>query len=162
MPDWTYQTIFRPALMRLGAERGRRLALGAIGTLGRIPGGRRVIQLMGHMGADRRLRVEAGGLSFPSRVGLGCRLDPEGAATEAFAEFGFGFLEVGPIAAGRAAALAAKLERGRPWHQPLLVRVEFDDLDDVRQIVERLMPRTPALQLRRQRRHPSCGNRFDF
>lgn len=138
MPDWTYQTIFRPALMRLGVERGRRLALGAIGRLGRVPGGRRVIQLMGHMGADPRLRVEAGGLSFPSRVGLGYRLDPASVATEAFAEFGFGFLEVGPIAAGRVAALASKLERGRPWHQPLLVRAEFDDVEDVRQLVERL------------------------
>lgn len=138
MPDWTYQTIFRPALMRLGADRGRRLALRAIGTLGRVPGGRRVIQLMGHMGADPRLRVEVGGLSSPSRVGLGCRLDPDGVATEAFAEFGFGFLEVGPIAAGRAAALAAKLERGRPWNQPLLVRVEFDGVDDIRQLVDRL------------------------
>ena len=95
MPDWTYQTIFRPALMRLGVQRGLRLALGAIGTLARTPGRRRIIQLMGHMEADPRLRVKAGGLSFPTRVGLGCQLDPAGVATEAFAEFGFGFLEVG-------------------------------------------------------------------
>ena len=138
MPDWTYQTIFRPALMRLGVERGRRLALGAMGTLARIPGGRRVIQLMGHMGADTRLRIEAGGTSFPTRVGLGCRLDLESVATEAFAEFGFGFLEIEPITSGRAAAMARRLERGRPWNQPLLVRVEVDDLDDMRQIVDRL------------------------
>jgi len=138
MPDWTYQTIFRPALMRLGAERGRRLALSAMGTLARSPGGRRVIQLMGHMGADPRLHVEAGGASFPTRVGLGCRLDPAGVATEAFAEFGFGFLEVGPVLPGRAAALAIRLERGRLWNQPLLIRAEADNLDDMRQIVDRL------------------------
>lgn len=56
MPDWTYQTIFRPVLMRLVSESRRRLALSAMGRLARIPGGRRVIQLMGHMSADLRLR----------------------------------------------------------------------------------------------------------
>lgn len=138
MPDWTYQTIFRPALMRLGVERGRRLALGAMGRLARTPGGRRVIQLMGHMGADPRLRVEAGGMSFPTRVGLGCRLDPESVATEAFTEFGFGFMEVGPVSSGHAAALARRLERGRPWNRPLWARAGADNLDDMRQIVDRL------------------------
>ena len=79
--------------MRLGVQGGLRLALGAIGALARTPGGRRIIQLMGHMEADPRLRVKAGGLSFPTRVVLGCQLDPAGVATEAFAELGFGFLE---------------------------------------------------------------------
>lgn len=138
MPDWTYQTIFRPALMRLGDDRGRQLALGAMGRLARIPGGRRVIQLMGHMSADPRLRVAAAGISFPTRVGLGCRLDPEGVATAAFSEFGFGFLEVGPVTSGQAATMARRLEQGRPWNQPLLVRVEADNLDDMRQLVDRL------------------------
>lgn len=138
MPDWTYQTIFRPALMRLGVQRGLRLALGAIGTLARTPGGRRIIQLMGHMEADPRLRVKAGDLSFPTRVGLGCQLDPAGVATEAFAEFGFGFLEVGPVVPDSAAATARRLEQGRPWRQPLLINVEADNLEGMRQVIGRL------------------------
>ena len=55
MPDWTYQTIFRPALMRLGVDRDRRLALGAIRRLAQTPGGR------------------GGELRLPGRSGLGTR-----------------------------------------------------------------------------------------
>src|SRR5688572_13401237 len=92
MPDWTYHTVFRPLLFRFGAERGRALALGAMGRLARAPLGRRVIRLMGHMAPDRRLAIERDGLQLASRVGLGCRLDPGLAATGAFAEFGLGFI----------------------------------------------------------------------
>jgi dihydroorotate dehydrogenase len=98
MPDWTYQTVFRPALFRLGAETGRRLALGSMGLLARLPLGRRMIQMMGHMKPDPRLAIERNGLSFPAAVGLGCAVDPYMSATSALAEFGFGFLEIGPIA----------------------------------------------------------------
>jgi dihydroorotate dehydrogenase len=98
MPDWTYQTVFRPILFRLGPARARSLALGTMGRLARLPLGRRVIQLMGHMTPDPRLRVERDGLTFPTPVGLGCSIDPHLTATPAFAEFGFGFLEIGPVA----------------------------------------------------------------
>jgi dihydroorotate dehydrogenase len=104
MPDWTYQTIFRPAIFALGAYRGVGGALGAIGALARLPLGPTVIQLMGHMKTDPRLAVELGGLRFPTRVGLGALLDPHLSATPGFAQFGFGFLEVGPIVANPAPA----------------------------------------------------------
>ena len=61
MPDWTYHTVFRPLLFRLGPDTGRALALGAMGRLARLPLGRRVIQLMGHMAPDGRLAVERDG-----------------------------------------------------------------------------------------------------
>jgi hypothetical protein len=73
-----------------------------MGLLARLPGGVRIIQLLGHMRPDERLASQRGGLSFPSPVGLGCRIDPRLAATRALAEFGFGFLEIGPITAGAA------------------------------------------------------------
>lgn len=99
MPDWSYQTIFRPAILRLGPAAGRALALGAIGRLSRLPFGRRVIQLLGHMRPDPRLAFERNGIHLPAPVGLGCRLDPQLLALPAFAEFGLGYLEIGPIVA---------------------------------------------------------------
>jgi dihydroorotate dehydrogenase len=97
MPDWSYQTVLRPLLFRLRPEAGRDFALGSMGRLARLPGGVQVIRLLGHMAPDRRLRLERAGLEFPSPVGLGCRLDPRLTATRALAEFGAGFLEIGPI-----------------------------------------------------------------
>src|SRR5690606_28006173 len=94
----------RPAILALGPHRGVGGALRAIGLLGRLPLGPTVIQLMGHMKTDPRLAVELGGIRFPTRVGLGALLDPHLSATPAFAEFGFGFLEIGPIVANPAPA----------------------------------------------------------
>lgn len=99
MPDWSYQTIFRPAILRLGPVAGRTLALGAIGLLSRLPLGRRVIQLLGHMRPDAALSFDKNGFRASAPVGLGCRLDPQLLALSAFAEFGFGYLEIGPIVA---------------------------------------------------------------
>jgi dihydroorotate dehydrogenase len=97
MPDWTFQTVFRPAMVAIGVERGRQIALNSMGLLSRLPLGTRVIQLMGHTKPDARLSIERNELNLPTQVGLGCGLDPHLLATRAFAEFGFGFLEVGPI-----------------------------------------------------------------
>lgn len=102
MPDWTYQTVFRPLLFGLGPRAGRNVALGSMGLLSRLPFGKSVIQFMGHMRPDPRLVVDQGGFHTPTNVGLSCAFDPHLLATGAFAEFGFGFLEVGPIVAGPA------------------------------------------------------------
>ena len=74
-----------------------------MGSLSRLPLGKRVIQLMGHMKPDSRLAIERNGFRVPAPVGLGCALDPRLSATPAFSEFGFGFLEIGPIVANPAA-----------------------------------------------------------
>lgn len=97
MPDWTYQTVFRPLLFRLGADGGRDLALGGMGRLARFPLGTRVIQFMGHMRPDPRLEFRRGDLRLQSRVGLGGLFDSRLAATEGLGEFGFGYIEIGPI-----------------------------------------------------------------
>jgi hypothetical protein len=49
------------------------------------------------MAPDPRLSFEKRELRFASRVGLGCRLDPHLRATAALAEFGVGFIEIGPV-----------------------------------------------------------------
>lgn len=98
MPDWFYRTVSRPLLFQLAPPRGRDLALNFMGTLARLPGGSTMIDLLGHMRADDRLRCSLLGASFPSPLGLGTALDGNGVALPALARFGFGFLEVGPIA----------------------------------------------------------------
>jgi dihydroorotate dehydrogenase len=97
MPDWSYRTVLRPLLFSLTPALARDFSLAVMGTLGRSPFGPTVIDLMGHMRAPDGLRRTLAGLTFPSPVGLGCGLDPTGCAAPAFARFGMGFLEIGPV-----------------------------------------------------------------
>src|ERR1043165_5726639 len=94
MPDWFYRTVAQRALFSLPDEAGRAVALGIIGTLGKSEAGRAIIDFMGHMAPDPRLRVRVGGVEFPSPVGLGWRVDPEQRATRGLACFGIGCIEV--------------------------------------------------------------------
>ncbi len=93
MPDWFYRTLAQPALFLLPDKVARALALGLMGGLGECRPGRALIDFMGHMHADPRLRVKVGGVDFPSPVGLGWRVDPEARATRALQRFGVGFIE---------------------------------------------------------------------
>ncbi|MDB5387481.1 MAG: hypothetical protein JWM11_3127, partial [Planctomycetaceae bacterium] len=97
MPDWSYQTLFRPLLFRLSPTAARDLALACLGTLSNLPLGPAVIDFMGHMRPDVRLAHTVGGLTFATRVGLGACLDPQLVAARAFSRFGIAFLEVGPL-----------------------------------------------------------------
>lgn len=64
-----------------------------MGVLGSNVVGRGLIDLMGHMHADNRLEVRVRGVSFPSPMGLGWRVDPECRATRALQRFGVGCVE---------------------------------------------------------------------
>jgi len=99
MPDWFYRTVSQPILFRLPASRSRDMALGFMGGLARLPLGLAVIDFLGHMRADDRLRQSFLGIDFPTAVGLGPWLDPRATALPALAQFGFGFLEMGPVTA---------------------------------------------------------------
>jgi dihydroorotate dehydrogenase len=120
-----------------------------MGTLARVPLGPAVIDFLGHMRPDPRLARKRLGIVFPTAVGLGAGVDPEALAAPAFARFGFGFLEIGPVTLrpvsgsaplGRdlarqavewpdppdnlgATVLAERLARDGPWHVPLVVRL---------------------------------------
>lgn len=104
MPDWFYRTVSRPVLFRLPAPVARDFALGFMGTLARLPLGPAVIDFLGHMCPDRRLRRTLLGVTLPSQVGLGPHLDTRAVALPALARFGLGFLEVGPVVAETLAA----------------------------------------------------------
>jgi dihydroorotate dehydrogenase len=113
MPDWFYRTVTQPLLFRLPAVAARDFTLGFMGRLARLPFGPAVIDFLGHMRADPRLRQSFLGIDFPTAVGLGPGLDGRAAALPALARFGFGFLEVGPITAGPSAA-ATPIRRETP------------------------------------------------
>ncbi len=97
MPDWSYRTVFRPILFRLPPDRARDFTLGCMGLLARVPWGTAVIDFMGHMRPDRRLQHLTSGTTFPTRIGLGALVDPQLTANAAFAQFGIGFWEIGPM-----------------------------------------------------------------
>ncbi|UQZ85761.1 Dihydroorotate dehydrogenase (quinone) [Paenibacillus konkukensis] len=97
MPDWSYQTLFRPLLFRLPPKLARDLTLHAMGALAKLPGGRLLIRTMGHMEPSPLLESELAGVPLPYPVGLSGGLDPRGVAHRALAQFGLGFIEIGPV-----------------------------------------------------------------
>ena len=109
MPDWFYRTVSQRVLFALSPQRARDFALGMMGGLSRLPGGKYVIDLLGHMVPDARLTVRKSGLSFWTPVGFGIGLDMLATAPKALARFGVGVIEVGPI--GIAAMTLSSLDR---------------------------------------------------
>ena len=97
MPDWSYQTLLKPALFRISAAASRDLTMSRIAALARTWFGPTLIDLLGHMQAPSQLAMSAGGIDVACPVGLGPSLDPSGLASSAFARFGVGFIEIGPV-----------------------------------------------------------------
>lgn len=97
MPDWSYQTLFRPLLFKLPSRLSRALTLTAIGTLSKIPGGTFVIKTLGHMEPSPLLKRSLAGIAVETPIGLSGGLDPQAIAHGALAQFGIGFIEYGPI-----------------------------------------------------------------
>lgn len=90
--------LIRPLLFRLDPEWIHRATLAAVGRAGRIPPVRGMLQGLLTVD-DPRLRVQAGGLDFPSPVGLAAGFDKNGVALEGLASAGFGFVEAGSVSA---------------------------------------------------------------
>lgn len=164
MPDWNYRTFLRPSMFALGAERARRLATSTLSALSRLPLGPAAIDFLGHMRVDERLRTSACGIALPGPVALGSLLDPSGKACGAFARFGTGLIELGPVAEQGngvvpewrtdfekrtfeatspivvgAGEVARHLEHVS-LSVPLLVRIAATDAESVARIVQRLQP----------------------
>ena len=98
MPDWSYRTVLRPLMLRLGPERSRRLAVATLTRLSRLPFGLAAIDFLGHMRPDARLRMQVGTVELASPLVLGAMIDTAGQALPAFDRFGAGLIEVGPVA----------------------------------------------------------------
>lgn len=97
MPDWSYQTLFRPLLFRLPAARARTLILDALQCLGATHLGPRIIAVMGHARPAPSLTRHGAGRAFPAPVLIGAELAGNERALSALSRFGVGAVEVGPV-----------------------------------------------------------------
>lgn len=136
MPDWTYQPVLRQWLFLSEPRRARDFTLRSLEWLGSTAAGRVLIHAMGYMTPPEEVRTQVLGIDFPSPVGLGAGLDVDGRAANAFARFGFGFIEIGPISAqpitapeqvrrwDQQEAVGYSLPRGNQGVDALLARLE--------------------------------------
>lgn len=97
MPDWSYHSIFKPVLFKLPPKKARNITFGALNFLSRLPFGSSLIAFLGHMEPPVEIKKIILGVEFSSPVGLNGRLDPYLKSLRAMIQFGFGFIEVGPV-----------------------------------------------------------------
>src|SRR4051812_44765930 len=97
MPDWSYQTLLKPLFFSHPPEQARDRVFAALSRLVALPFGTGVLQLMGHMTPPEHLAQTTAGLTFVSPVGLGAGVDLHTVGSRALAQFGFSYLEVGPV-----------------------------------------------------------------
>lgn len=99
MPDWSYHTIFKPALTHLPEVNGREFIHRSMSFISSIPGGKGLIKNLGHTEPAAQLETKIFGLTISNPVGLSGKIDPRLTGTKAFGHLGLGFIEVGPILA---------------------------------------------------------------
>jgi hypothetical protein len=141
MPDWSYRTVLRPLLLRLGPERSRRLAVGTLRGLSRLPFGLAAIDFLGHMRPDERLRTRIGSIDMNTPLVLGAMIDPAGAGRRAFDRFGAGMIEVGPVAERGAAPTEWRVDLRRGSVTPVSAPVV--SVDEVRAHSQQTSTSTP-------------------
>jgi dihydroorotate dehydrogenase len=168
MPDWSYRTVLRPMMVSLGAERARRMATATLSTLARLPFGPAAIDFLGHMRTDDRLRINAGPIELAGPIAFGSMVDPNGKASNAFARFGVGLIEIGPVAErGNAIAPDWDIDFARRTvapretivvgvdevaanltnKVPTCVRIAAGDASSISRIVERLQDRVTLFSI---------------
>lgn len=91
-----YRLLIRPLLFLFDPEKIHHFTFKAIVVLQRIPG---VAQLFRRIYCldQKRLQREVFGLRFENPVGLAAGFDKDALATDEFANFGFGFIEIGTV-----------------------------------------------------------------
>ncbi|MFC6334171.1 dihydroorotate dehydrogenase [Paenibacillus septentrionalis] len=97
MPDWSYHPLKRLLLDALTPATSRAFIHKSMNTIASLPGGRSLIQFLGHMNPPQSLHKVVGERSFSSPIGLSSLMDSKLSGIKAFQELGFGFLEIGPI-----------------------------------------------------------------
>lgn len=97
MPDWTYHTMFEPALSKLPAKTGREFIHNGMHRIASIPGGSKLIEYLGHTAPAKQIETKIFGLTIANPVGLSGKIDPLLSGTKAFGHLGMGFIEVGPV-----------------------------------------------------------------
>ncbi|MCH2110411.1 MAG: quinone-dependent dihydroorotate dehydrogenase [Polyangiaceae bacterium] len=87
--------LIRPLLYLLSAETAHHFIIGLLQWAQRVPGALRLMRLIYPGGKNQK--IQALGLTFPSRVGLAAGFDKDGKVYSALGALGFGFVEVGTI-----------------------------------------------------------------
>jgi len=110
-----YRLLYRIVLRRVPAEAAHRLAFGLIRAVAWVPGAAWLLRRW--LGPrDPVLRVRALGLEFPGPLGLAAGFDKDARGTRGLAALGFGFVEVGTV--------AARAQPGNP--RPRMFRLTAD------------------------------------
>jgi hypothetical protein len=128
MPDWTYEPLRGVAARVLGPRPSQRAALRLLAVLAGLPGGRRLIALMGGRHPWPGPPPVVAGL--PCRTPIGVSVGP-GTAADAVAALpplGASLVEIGPVAPVHARSLARALGRRRHPGALVALRVEPGDL----------------------------------
>lgn len=97
MPDWSYHPLKKTVLSKLDANKSRQLIHASMRIIAKVPGGKYVIEFLGHNQTSPLLQETYNNTLFKSPVGLSGIMDPQLTGTPAFQELGFGFIEIGPI-----------------------------------------------------------------
>lgn len=90
-----YKLLIRPLLFLLDPEKVHKLSFAAIGFLSRI-GFSSLFRAL-YVVEDKRLEREIFGLKFKNPVGLAAGFDKDAKLFNEFADFGFGFIEIGTL-----------------------------------------------------------------
>lgn len=91
-----YRLLIRPLLFLFDPEKIHHFTFKAIVILQRIPGVAQLFRWM-YRREDQRLSRQVFGIHFPNPVGLAAGFDKDALATDEFANFGFGFIEIGTV-----------------------------------------------------------------
>ncbi|MGN7476597.1 dihydroorotate dehydrogenase [Solibacillus silvestris] len=97
MPDWSYHPLKKIVLNKLEAKKSRLFIHRSMRTVASLPGGKHLIEFLGHNQTSSLLHITINNTNFKSPIGLSGSLDPELTGMAAFQELGFGFLEIGPV-----------------------------------------------------------------
>lgn len=135
-----YQSLIRPLLFSMPAEKAHHFTFNALKNLHKVPGfGSLMRTFYGGMKEDA---VELFGLSFSNRVGLAAGFDKDGKLYKELANFGFGFIEVGTVTPKPQSGNPKPRLFRLPADQGLINRMGFNN-EGVDALVERLKAGKP-------------------
>ena len=137
-----YNSLIRPLLFRLPAERAHHFTFNSLKKLMRLPGAAALADSQFKV-QDKRLERELFGLKFPNPVGLAAGLDKNALLVDELSHFGFGFIEIGTLTPRPQAGNPLPRLFRLPADGGLINRMGFNN-DGVEAAAERLRHRRQA------------------
>lgn len=121
-----YQSLIRPLLFRLSAEKAHYFTFGSLRFLHALPGFSALTRALYHK-EDPRLKVKVFGLEFSNPVGLAAGFDKDAKLFQQLAHYGFGFIEVGTVTPQAQPGNAKPRLFRLPKDQALINRMGFNN-----------------------------------